>query len=160
PTEGHTWILLAKGDRGRRRRYGRIVSREQKMPRELLRRSKPMSLQPQTIPPIPEETARVARALFPEGNRYMRLRDEVGSIYTDEQFAAMYPAGGQFAEQPWRIAWLLVMQYMENYTDRQAAQAMRTRLDWKYVLSLELTDPGFDFVHHVTVQSIADTIGI
>lgn len=104
-----------------------------------------MSLQPQAIPPIPEETARVARALFPKGNRYMQLRDELGTIYTDEQFAALYPVGGQFAEQPWRIALVLVMQYMENYTDRQAAEAMRTRIDWKYVLSLELTDPGFDF---------------
>jgi transposase len=104
-----------------------------------------MSLQPQAIPPIPEETARVARALFPKGNRYMQLRDELGTVYTDEQFAALYPEGGQFAEQPWRIALLLVMQYMENYTDRQAAEAMRTRIDWKYVLSLELTDPGFDF---------------
>jgi transposase len=37
------------------------------------------------------------------------------------------------------------MQFMENYTDRQAAEAVRTRIDWKYVLSLELTDPGFDF---------------
>ena len=104
-----------------------------------------MSLQPQAIPPIPEETARVAHALFPQGNRYMRLRDEFGSIYTDEQFVALYPTGGQFAEQPWRIARLMVMQYMENYTDRQAAEAMRTRIDFKYVLSLELTDPGFDF---------------
>jgi transposase len=104
-----------------------------------------MSLQPQAIPAIPEETARVARAIFPIGNRYMQLRDELGTIYTDEQFAALYPAGGQFAEQPWRIALLLVMQFMENYSDRQAAEAMRTRIDWKYVLSLELTDGGFDF---------------
>jgi transposase len=104
-----------------------------------------MSLQPQAIPPIPEETARVARALFPKGNRYMQLRDELGTVYTDEQFAALYPEGGQVAEQPWRIALLLVIQYMENYTDRQAAEAMRTRIDLKYVLSLELTDPGFDF---------------
>lgn len=104
-----------------------------------------MSLQPQAIAPIPEETARVAHAIFPSGNRYMRLRDELGTIYTDEQFAALYPATGQFAEQPWRIALLLVMQYMENYTDRQAAEAMKTRIDWKYVLSLELTDVGFDF---------------
>ncbi len=37
------------------------------------------------------------------------------------------------------------MQFMENYTDRQAAEVVRTRIDWKYVLSLELTDPGFDF---------------
>src|SRR5690348_15404389 len=85
-----------------------------------------MSLQPQAIPPIPEETARVAHALFPSGNRYMHLRDEVGTIYTDEQFAALSPAGGQFAEQPWRIALVLVMQFMENYSDRQAAQAMGT----------------------------------
>jgi transposase len=69
-----------------------------------------MSLEPQAIPPIPEETARVARAIFPSGNRSMRLRDELGTIYTDEQFAALYPAGGQFAEQPWRIALVLVMQ--------------------------------------------------
>lgn len=104
-----------------------------------------MSLQPQAMPPIPEETARVARAIFPKGNRYMHLRDDLGTIYSDEQFAALYPAGGQFAEQPWRIALVLVMQYMENYTDRQAAEAMQTRIDWKYVLSLELTDPGFEF---------------
>lgn len=70
-----------------------------------------MSLQPQAIPPIPEETTRVARALFPKkGNRYMQLRDELGTAYTDEQFAALYPEGGPFAEHPWRIALLLVMQ--------------------------------------------------
>ena len=53
-----------------------------------------MSLQPQAIPPIPEETARVARALFPKGNRYMQLRDELGTISTDEQCAALYAEGG------------------------------------------------------------------
>src|SRR5258708_17919203 len=100
-----------------------------------------MSLQPQALPPIPEETARVARALFPEGNRYLRLRDELGSIYTDEQFAALYPAGGQFAQQPWRIALLLVMQFMQHYTDRHAAQRPQPRIDLPYVLSLQLTDP-------------------
>src|SRR5260370_38344262 len=86
---------------------------------EPTRRSKPMSLQPQALPPIPEETARVARALFPEGNRYMRLRDELGSIYTDEQFAALYRAGGQFAKQPCRIAFLLGRQFMQHSTHRQ-----------------------------------------
>lgn len=104
-----------------------------------------MTLQPQAIPPIPEETARVARLLLPSGNRYLRLRDELGTIYSDEQFVALYPSLGQVAEQPWRVALVTVMQYMENYTDRQAAEAMCTRIDWKYVLSLELTDPGFDF---------------
>ena len=69
-----------------------------------------MSLQPQAMPAIPEETARVARAIFPKGNRSMQLRDELGTIFTDEQCAALYPAGGQFAEQPWRIALVLVGQ--------------------------------------------------
>jgi len=104
-----------------------------------------MSLQPEKLPEIPEETARIARSLFPTGNRYMWLRDELGAIYTDEQFAKLYPTRGQLAEQPWRVALVCIMQYMENYTDRQAAEAMKTRIDWKYALSLELTDPGFDF---------------
>ena len=34
---------------------------------------------------------------------------------------------------------------MENYTDRQGAEAVKTRIDLKYALSLEMTDPGFDF---------------
>src|SRR2546421_3900029 len=104
-----------------------------------------MSLQPQEIPPIPEETARVARLILPKGNRYLLLRDALGTIYTDELFVELYPQLGQPAEQPWRLALVTVMQFMENYTDRQAAEAVRTRIDWKYVLSLELTDPGFDF---------------
>src|SRR5436305_13163644 len=104
-----------------------------------------MSLHPQDSPPIPEETARVARAIVPQGNRYLLLRDALGTIYTDDLFVDLYPQLGQPAEAPWRLALVTVMQYMENYTDRQAAEAVRTRIDWKYVLSLELTDPGFDF---------------
>jgi transposase len=104
-----------------------------------------MSLQPETIPAIPEETVRVARTIVPKGNRYMLLRDELGTIYTDELFLKLYPQGGSYAEAPWRLALVCVMQYMENYSDRQAAEAVRMRIDWKYVLSLDLTDPGFDF---------------
>lgn len=104
-----------------------------------------MSLQPEPLPDIPEETARVARILHPKGNRYMWLRDELGTIYQDEQFATLYPTVGQLAEQPWRLAVMSVVQYMEDYTDRQAAEAMKERIDIKYALSLELTDPGFDF---------------
>jgi hypothetical protein len=33
---------------------------------------------------------------------------------------------------------------VEDLTDRQAAEAVRTRLDWKYLLGLPLSDPGFD----------------
>ena len=103
-----------------------------------------MSLRPEAIPPIPEETARVARAAFPRGNTYMRMRDDLGIFYRDEDFAALFPSRGQPAVAPWRLALILVLQFAEGLSDRQAADAVRSRIDWKYALSLELTDPGFD----------------
>ena len=104
-----------------------------------------MSLHCQPVPAIPEETARVAQAAFSKGNLYLRMRDELGSLYCDEDFAVLYPQRGQPTESPWRLALISVMQFMENLSDRQAAEAVRARIDWKYVLSLDLTDTGFDF---------------
>ncbi len=104
-----------------------------------------MSMRPQEISPVPEETARVAHAANPHGNTFMRMRDELGSIYQDPMFTPLFPRRGQPAEAPWRLALVTVMQYMEGLSDRQAAEAVRERIDWKYALSLELTDPGFDF---------------
>jgi len=104
-----------------------------------------MSMRPQEISPVPEETARVAQAANPKGNVYMSMRDQLGSIYQDQMFAALFPQRGQPAEAPWRLALVTVMHYMQGLSDRQAAEAVRERIDWKYALSLELTDPGFDF---------------
>ena len=103
-----------------------------------------MSLKPLPIPPIPEEVARVAHAVFPHGNLIMQMRDTLGTIYTDEAFADLFPTHGQPALAPWRLALVTVFQFLEGLTDRQAADAVRDRLAWKYALSLELTDPGFD----------------
>jgi transposase len=103
-----------------------------------------MSLKSQAICPVPQETARVARAAYPKGTLYMQMRDVLGSIYTDEDFAALFPKEGQPAQAPWRLALITVMQFVENLSDRQAADAVRGRLDWKYLLALDLTDPGFD----------------
>lgn len=104
-----------------------------------------MCLRSEEIPPVPDETVRVAKAAFPKGNLYMRLRDELGVFYQDKEFVELYPQRGQPSLAPWRLAMVLVMQFLENLSDRQAAQAVRGRIDWKYALSLELTDPGFDF---------------
>lgn len=104
-----------------------------------------MSLHPVPVGPIPEETARVARAAFPKGNVYMQMRDVLGSIYEDVQFTALFATRGRPAEAPWRLALITVMQFAEGLSDRQAAEAVRARIDWKYTLGLELTDPGFDF---------------
>jgi transposase len=103
-----------------------------------------MSLKPQEIGPIPEETARVAHAANPKGNVFMRMRDELGTIYQDEAFAPLFSHTGQPAEAPWRLALVTVMQFAEGLSDRQAADAVRSRIDFKYALGLELTDPGFD----------------
>ena len=103
-----------------------------------------MSLHPQAIPPVPEFTARIARAAFRRGNPFMRMRDEIGTLFTDEEFAPLFPTRGRPVESPWRLALVCVMQYVEGLSDRQAADAVRARIDWKYSLSLELDDPGFD----------------
>ena len=104
-----------------------------------------MSLHPQPIPPVPAQTALVAQAAFPKGNLYLRLRDELGVFYQDGDFDNLYAVHGQPGYAPWRLAMVLVMQFRENLCDRQAAEAVRSRIDWKYALSLELTDSGFDF---------------
>jgi transposase len=103
-----------------------------------------MSLKPQGINPVPEETARVARAAYPKGNVYMHMRDELGTIYEDESFADLFSPTGQPAEAPWRLALVTIMQFAEGLSDRQAADAVRGRIDVKYALSLDLSDPGFD----------------
>jgi transposase len=104
-----------------------------------------MSLQPHSVPPVPELTARVARAAFPKGNRYLRLRDELGNIFRDADFAGLYPRRGQPALPPWQLALVTVMQFAEDLSDRAAADAVRGRIDWKYALGLELDDPGFNY---------------
>ena len=104
-----------------------------------------MSLHPHPLEPVPEETARVARGAFPKGHPYLTFRDALGTIFQDEDFTALFPAWGQPGLPPWRLALVTIMQFRENLADRQAAEAVRARIDWKYLLSLALTDPGFDF---------------
>ncbi|MGK7877716.1 MAG: transposase [Xenococcaceae cyanobacterium] len=104
-----------------------------------------MSLHPQQLGAIPSETIRVAQLAFPKGNIYLKMRDELGVFYSDNDFNSLFSQKGQPAFCPWRLALITIMQYVEGLTDRQAADAVRGRIDWKYALGLELTDSGFDF---------------
>ena len=90
-----------------------------------------MSLHPHVIEPVPDETARVARAAFPKGNPYLTLRDHLGTIFQDDDFAALFPAWGSPGLPPWRLALVTLMQFRENLADRPAAEAVRARIDWK-----------------------------
>src|SRR5262249_19054943 len=103
-----------------------------------------MSLHPHAVDPVPEATARIARAAFRRGNPVMHMRDEIGALFPDEEFAPLFPTRGRSAESPWRLALVCVLQYVEGLSDGQAADAVRARIDGKYGWSLELDDPGFD----------------
>ena len=104
-----------------------------------------MCLHSEPLAAVPDETARIARAAFPNAMLAMRLRDELADVYRDADFADRFPVRGQAAASPWRLAVVTVLQFLEGLTDRQAADAVRSRIDWKYALGLELTDTGFHF---------------
>ena len=103
-----------------------------------------MALKPKPIAPVPEETARIVQAAFRRGNPLLKLRDELGTIFSDEDFTDLFPKLRQPGLPPWRLALITILQFREGLPDRQAAEAVRARIDWKYLLGLELTDPGFD----------------
>jgi transposase len=103
-----------------------------------------MSLQPKSRA-VPVETARVAKAVYPKGNLYMKLRDELGDFMEDADFAELYPATGQPSLSPSLLALVLIMQYLADYSDRQAAEAVRDQISWKYALGLPLESQGFDY---------------
>ena len=104
-----------------------------------------MSMKPSGLEPIPEETRLLVQRLCPKGTLVTQLRDALGPIYSDEHFAHLFPKRGRPAEAPWRLALVTVLQAIEGLTDRQAAQAVRTRIDWLYALALPLDEPGFDY---------------
>ena len=97
-------------------------------------------MHPQPIGPVPEDTARVARAAFPKGTTYIRMRDVLGAIYDDEDFAQLFEVRRRPAKfAPWRLALVTVMQFAEGLSNRQAAEATRARIDRKYALVLSQT---------------------
>jgi transposase len=104
-----------------------------------------MSLKPEPIGPVPQETARVAKAACPKGSTFIQMRDELGTLFQDEMFTNLFPKDGQPAFAPWKLAVVTLLQFVEGLSDRQAAEAVRTRLDWKYALNLELENEGFHF---------------
>lgn len=103
-----------------------------------------VSVWPRPDQGVPATTAEVARAAFPRGCFAIRLRDQMGEVFADEAFAELFATRGRPAISPGRLALVSVLQFAEGLTDRQAADAVRARLDWKYLLGLELRDQGFD----------------
>src|SRR4051812_5535819 len=103
-----------------------------------------MSLRSPAAYIIPEDTELAARASFPKGHPLMRIADEFGLLYANDQFSALFSPTGQPALDPARLALVTVFQFMEGLSDEQAADAVRGHLAWKYALALPLYYPGFD----------------
>jgi transposase len=99
-----------------------------------------MSMWPRSSQAIPATTAQVARAAFPQGCMAIRIRDTLGELFADAQFAQLFATRGRPAVSPARLALVLVLQFAEGLSDRQAADTVRGRIDWKYALGLELSD--------------------
>ena len=95
----------------------------------------------QPVPPVPDDTARIARAAFPWGNPYVLLRNRLGPVFHDAGFADLYAQRGQPGYTPWRLALVTLLQFREGLSDRQAAEAVRARIDWKYLLALGAGQP-------------------
>lgn len=93
---------------------------------------------------VPEETARVAKAVFRKGNPYLRMRDAFGVVFVGGNWEDLFKYVGRPAESPGLLALVTVLQFCEGLTDRQAADAVRARIDWKYALGLGMDDEGFD----------------
>ena len=106
-----------------------------------------MSVVPQPWPlPVPQVAEAVAAMYGGKRERPLPVlvRDKLGEWLSDEQFAGAYGVRGKPGWPPARLALVTIFQLAEDLTDRQAAEHVRTRIDWKYALGLDLTDPGFD----------------
>jgi transposase len=104
-----------------------------------------MSLKIQAPWAMPEEMGRIGKVLLEEKNAYRLIGDELFVRLNEQDFADLYSVEGKPGLSPVILAFVTVFQFMEKLADRQAAEALRMRLDWKYALHLPLEYGGFDF---------------
>lgn len=101
-------------------------------------------LKPKLLPPIPDETKRLGEALYAPENIYRQIGDVFADAIRDEQFAEMYSTLGQPALSPAVLSLVSILQFLEHLSDRQTIVMLRSRIDWKYALHLDLDFAGFD----------------
>ena len=117
--------------------------------------------------PWPEPDAQVGAAIASmygtrktERPLAVEIRDRLGQWLADEEFAAAFGIRGKPGWSPSRLALVTVLQRAEKLTDRLAADAVRARLDWKYLLGLSLGDPGFDHMATSPARAAAARLDI
>jgi transposase len=98
---------------------------------------------------VPVATAELAWKVHPKGTDEMRVRDALGPLFADEDFAGgrmagMFSRRGQPGLSPALLAMVTVLQFLHHLSDREAVAAVADRISWKYMLGLELDAAGFD----------------
>ncbi|MFF7139464.1 IS1182 family transposase [Streptomyces sp. NPDC008196] len=114
-----------------------------------------MCIQPRSGSEVPELTVKVARASNPHGTTAMAIRDHLDGLWRDEDFVEWYPRDGKPGLSPAQLATVSVLQFLLELSDRQAAVAVRCRIDFKYALGMELDDPGF---HHSVLTDFRERL--
>ncbi|MFD7616814.1 transposase [Streptomyces sp. NPDC059802] len=112
---------------------------------------------------VPELTVRVARACNPHGTTAMAIRDHLNGLWSDEDFEEWYPRDGKPGLSPAQLATVSVLQFLLELSDRQAAESVRNRIDFKYAMGMELEDPGSeaqDLPEQVTPEDSHGAIGM
>jgi len=104
-----------------------------------------MSFKPKPPRSMPKELAELGSKLLAPSNPYRMVGERLYEQYEEADFADWYCAEGKPALSPVLLGFVTAFQYMENLSDREAADAVRVRLDWKYALHLSLDYPGFNF---------------
>ena len=115
----------------------------------------PLSLRPRSGERVPPLTAQVARASNPAGTTAIWVRDRLDGLWCDEDFADWYPRDGRPGLSPAQPATVCVLQFLLGLSDRQAAEAVRCRIDFKYAMAMEVDDPGF---HHSVLADFRDRL--
>jgi transposase len=103
-----------------------------------------MPIQSAPFPPIPRDTARAAQAAFGKGNIYVMIGDQIEPLLAEADLTDLAAAMDKPTATLGMLALVTAFQSAENLPDRRAAEAVRTRTDWKYALHLPLEGPGFD----------------
>ncbi|WP_262505841.1 transposase [Streptomyces sp. TRM68367] len=114
-----------------------------------------MSLRPRSGEQVPPLTAQIARASNPDGTTAIWVRDRLDGLWRDEDFADWYPRDGRPGLSPAQLATVCVLQFLLGLSDRQAAEAVRCRIDFNYAMAMELDDPGF---HHSVLADFRDRL--
>ncbi|MFE3643567.1 transposase [Streptomyces sp. NPDC059169] len=115
----------------------------------------PLSLHARSGEQVPSLTVQMARASSPGGTTAMWVRYQLGGLWRDEDFADWYPRDGRPGLSPAQLATVCVLQFLLGLSDRQAAEAVRCRIDFKYALAMDLDDPGF---HHSVLADFRDRL--